>query len=427
MLATGHDRRAQAAGRASQGHLCGWGSPRRGPARRRPGFHSPARRLSPRSEAIQCPDGPGGAADAARFQPLRRRPGCQGALWGTPPYMPPEQLPVLDEERRFDPSILDARSDIFSLGAILYELLSGKKPFGSLPANLPRKDIGDCLLARQRLGPRPLGEANPDVDAPFARLVESCLAFCTRGSAGVRGGTGRRCAVAGARALCQAPAGTHPRTVCGILFLLLAVFASALFLSLRPPLGVRQLQAGEDAYHQGRYHEAVDHFSRALEAEPTLTRALCCAVALTSSGAPATRVTSTWPLPTFSSPTNRDRTAAARRVLVTASTAWAIPVQPSSITVKRSRPGSGPRSAQQPWFQPHGAARTRGGGEITGPGPAMNPGCRPPCTIAPGSASAVLRLSFRKSRPSAWKEQARVTPPWLIRVPRNWQTACGWS
>lgn len=45
----------------------------------------------------------------------------QGMLLGSPPYMAPEQ----GERNRSDP-----RSDIYSLGAILFEMLSGKPPFG---------------------------------------------------------------------------------------------------------------------------------------------------------------------------------------------------------------------------------------------------------------------------------------------------------
>ncbi len=81
-------------------------------------------------------------------------------LLGTVSYMSPEQargLPV------------DHRSDQFSLGVTLYELLSGRRPFcGASRA--------DTLAAILREEPLPLSAAAPWVPAPVRWLVERCLA-----------------------------------------------------------------------------------------------------------------------------------------------------------------------------------------------------------------------------------------------------------
>ncbi|MEV0458297.1 serine/threonine-protein kinase [Catellatospora methionotrophica] len=80
-----------------------------------------------------------------------------GGILGTPSYLAPEQ--VLGQPA-------DARSDVYALGVVAYECLSGHRPFtGDNP----------FAVAMQRVGqlPPPLG---PDVPAPVAALVERALA-----------------------------------------------------------------------------------------------------------------------------------------------------------------------------------------------------------------------------------------------------------
>ncbi|MHC5025049.1 MAG: protein kinase domain-containing protein, partial [Planctomycetota bacterium] len=77
-----------------------------------------------------------------------------GTIAGTAAYMSPEQA-------RGD--TLDQRSDIFSLGALLYELLAGRRPF-------PGSSIAETLSGILRDEPRAF-EAPPEL----ARIVQRCL------------------------------------------------------------------------------------------------------------------------------------------------------------------------------------------------------------------------------------------------------------
>ena len=83
-----------------------------------------------------------------------------GIILGTPNYMSPEQING-DE--------LDGRSDIFSLGVVFYELLTGRLPFqGQSLANL----FYQIKQARHR----PPREINPKVPRPCEQIIDKALA-----------------------------------------------------------------------------------------------------------------------------------------------------------------------------------------------------------------------------------------------------------
>ena len=82
-----------------------------------------------------------------------------GQLLGTPSYMSPEQSRA--EE-------VDHRSDIFSLGVVMYEALTGERPFtGDSSAEI----VGNLLKS----DPPSVGKLRPDIPAEVSALVDRCL------------------------------------------------------------------------------------------------------------------------------------------------------------------------------------------------------------------------------------------------------------
>jgi eukaryotic-like serine/threonine-protein kinase len=102
-----------------------------------------------------------GEAGTTRTLSLGSVPGTEeGTVFGTAAYMSPEQA----EGRR-----VDSRSDIFSFGAVLYEMLTGRKPF----EGRSRVSVLSAILKDE---PKPIG----DVISPGFRDVEKIVMRCLR-------------------------------------------------------------------------------------------------------------------------------------------------------------------------------------------------------------------------------------------------------
>jgi tetratricopeptide (TPR) repeat protein len=180
--------------------------------------------------------------------------------------MAPEQLQAMSGAHETREGVGE-RSDIFSLGVILYELLSGCPPFGPIAANRPWDEIRTSLLERQAQGPQNLRDANKDVDPRLAKIVESCLAFAPDQRP--------QCAGELADAL-RASRSTKERVrrwarrhsliaLGAVLCLFVIGIVTGYYLLTRDPYEIRMFNRGGRAYQSGDYAEAEECFERAAD------------------------------------------------------------------------------------------------------------------------------------------------------------------
>ena len=83
----------------------------------------------------------------------------EGSVLGTVPYMAPEQLKGTGP---------DPRSDIFSLGIVLYQMVSGRRPFKGATS-------AEVISSILRDSPPPVTDLKMDLPPHLGRIVKRCL------------------------------------------------------------------------------------------------------------------------------------------------------------------------------------------------------------------------------------------------------------
>jgi predicted ATPase/signal transduction histidine kinase len=99
---------------------------------------------------------------ASRLPRERQSPEAPEFIAGSLPYMAPEQTGRMNRS-------IDSRSDLYSLGVTLYELVTGSLPF---TASDPMEWV-HCHIARQPISPR---ERMPSIPAPVSAIIMKLLA-----------------------------------------------------------------------------------------------------------------------------------------------------------------------------------------------------------------------------------------------------------
>ncbi len=96
-----------------------------------------------------------------RNEPAARNLTQEGILVGTPDYMSPEQARGLRD--------IDARTDLYSMGVILYEALAARLPYES-------ENIGDLIVMITTQPPTPIAEIVPDLSPQLVQIVDTAIA-----------------------------------------------------------------------------------------------------------------------------------------------------------------------------------------------------------------------------------------------------------
>lgn len=209
-----------------------------------------------------------GSAKVLDFNLAMNRSGQHMRLGGTPPYMSPEQTKCY--LRGESAATVDQRSDIYSLGVLMYELLYGQRPFGyQEQAPLTSASLIGHLDEQRRTAIVFPGRES-GVNRRLARIVKRCLALEPaqryRSADDLAAALRRELTLAGR---VRRWAALRRQPLLGVTALLLAsCLAATCFTPKVVPYPVREYRQAVACQAEGDYPQSIVHLTNYLNAEP---------------------------------------------------------------------------------------------------------------------------------------------------------------
>jgi serine/threonine protein kinase len=189
---------------------------------------------------------------------------------GTLAYMAPELMTPRKADASAAALQFDRRADIFSLGALLYELLTGRLPAKPAGAeDLAPNDVAPWLAAR-RQAVVPPRQIDPQIDPCLETIVLRCLAVDPQGrfsSAGDLASALRRYLGWGARRWRELRR-RRRQILAGALGAAALAVAGGVYVSRLPPLEERLFAQGMREYEAGQFAAAEQTFARCIKMRP---------------------------------------------------------------------------------------------------------------------------------------------------------------
>ncbi len=112
---------------------------------------------------------------AAEIAPVESDETGRAMLGGTLPYMAPEHLDAFNPRGTTPPSAVDARSDLYALGLILFEMVAGRHPFDDPPPGLPLIEVVSRMTEDRRRGAPSARSINPAIPPSLDAILSKCL------------------------------------------------------------------------------------------------------------------------------------------------------------------------------------------------------------------------------------------------------------